>query len=212
MMNIEKYKNFQTTFSKMESDFEEEIKTIKDSEKEWRESKFDTDIKIAEFKSEMKSEAKEMIKGLRLDYLKNRLGKIEKKLLKIEKEYLEDRGKNVPYFWRKAIYDLKGGENLPVERNKIQGEIYYLENEQFFKDQKIGLNEIRKAKDYPFERLLKLKNNFAKCPFHSEKRESFYVKNNWFYCFGCGESGDTIAFVRKTMGTNFVEAVKFLQN
>jgi DNA primase catalytic core len=50
------------------------------------------------------------------------------------------------------------------------------------------------------------------CPFHSEKSPSFYVnearKN--YHCFGCGEGGDAIAFVRKIEGLGFVEAVKDL--
>jgi DNA primase len=50
------------------------------------------------------------------------------------------------------------------------------------------------------------------CPFHKEKTPSFHVnpERNAFHCFGCKESGDAIAFVQKTDGLTFVEAVTML--
>jgi DNA primase len=50
------------------------------------------------------------------------------------------------------------------------------------------------------------------CPFHNEKSPSFNVvpHKQIYHCFGCGESGDAIAFVMKTRGVPFVEAIKDL--
>ncbi len=48
------------------------------------------------------------------------------------------------------------------------------------------------------------------CPFHGEKTPSFYVYDDHFHCFGCGEHGDAITFVMKTTGAGFVEAVETL--
>jgi DNA primase len=50
------------------------------------------------------------------------------------------------------------------------------------------------------------------CPFHEEKSPSFYVNpaKGVYNCFGCGESGDAIDFVRKRQGLDFVEAVKYV--
>ncbi|XKK37949.1 DNA primase [Nocardiopsis sp. ARC36] len=50
------------------------------------------------------------------------------------------------------------------------------------------------------------------CPFHDEKSPSFNVtpsKNLW-YCFGCGEGGDTISFLQKIDSLSFAEAVESL--
>ena len=50
------------------------------------------------------------------------------------------------------------------------------------------------------------------CPFHDERSPSFQVspaKGLW-YCFGCGEGGDTIDFVRRVDGVSFAEAVEKL--
>ena len=50
------------------------------------------------------------------------------------------------------------------------------------------------------------------CPFHAEKTPSFSVdrKKNIFTCFGCGETGDVIAFVSKMRECEPLEAAKFL--
>ncbi len=50
------------------------------------------------------------------------------------------------------------------------------------------------------------------CPFHSEKTPSFYVHpaRGFFHCFGCGASGDAIAFVSRLEGLSFPEAVRWL--
>ncbi len=48
------------------------------------------------------------------------------------------------------------------------------------------------------------------CPFHGEKTPSFYVYDDHFHCFGCGEHGDVISFVMKSTGAGFMEAVETL--
>lgn len=47
------------------------------------------------------------------------------------------------------------------------------------------------------------------CPFHNEKTPSFTVRpdKGFYKCFGCGESGDAISFLRKLRGLSFEEAV-----
>lgn len=50
------------------------------------------------------------------------------------------------------------------------------------------------------------------CPFHQGKDPNFSVhpKTNSYRCFVCGESGDVFDFVRKHLGLDFTEAVKYL--
>ncbi|MDP9436426.1 MAG: DNA primase [Actinomycetota bacterium] len=50
------------------------------------------------------------------------------------------------------------------------------------------------------------------CPFHEEKTPSFNVNPavGYYMCFGCGESGDVISYVRKTEQLSFVEAMERL--
>lgn len=54
------------------------------------------------------------------------------------------------------------------------------------------------------------KNHSACCPFHQEKSPSFTVsqQKGFYYCFGCGASGDAIRFVMDYLGVGFAEAVQ----
>ncbi|BCL59342.1 hypothetical protein DGMP_00350 [Desulfomarina profundi] len=50
------------------------------------------------------------------------------------------------------------------------------------------------------------------CPFHGEKTPSFSVHGGeqFFHCFGCGESGDVFSFIMKYHNLTFPEAMKEL--
>ncbi len=48
------------------------------------------------------------------------------------------------------------------------------------------------------------------CPFHKERTPSFNVQaaQQFFHCFGCGQSGDVFTFVQKIENVSFPEAVR----
>ncbi len=56
------------------------------------------------------------------------------------------------------------------------------------------------------------RNFIGLCPFHQEKTPSFTVNRDKqiFYCFGCGEGGNAIAFLMKIADKTFPEAIKIL--
>ena len=55
-------------------------------------------------------------------------------------------------------------------------------------------------------------NLMGLCPFHAEKSPSFSVSpvKQFYYCFGCGASGDAIRFLTEQQGLSFIEAVRDL--
>ncbi|MCH5147259.1 MAG: DNA primase [Clostridiales bacterium] len=55
-------------------------------------------------------------------------------------------------------------------------------------------------------------NYWACCPFHHEKTPSFSINepDQFYHCFGCGESGDVIKFVKEMENIDFMDAVKLL--
>ena len=64
---------------------------------------------------------------------------------------------------------------------------------------------------------VKLKKSGARdftglCPFHNEKTPSFSVSatKQFYYCFGCHESGDVFKFVQKAENITFPEAVRLI--
>lgn len=56
------------------------------------------------------------------------------------------------------------------------------------------------------------RNYIGLCPFHSEKTPSFTVspEKKIFHCFGCHESGDSIAFVMALENASFSDAVRHI--
>lgn len=55
-------------------------------------------------------------------------------------------------------------------------------------------------------------NFIGLCPFHGEKSPSFNVRqaDNYYHCFGCGVSGNSISFVMHHRGLSFPDAVEYL--
>lgn len=56
------------------------------------------------------------------------------------------------------------------------------------------------------------RNHWGRCPFHHEKTPSFAVNpdDQYYHCFGCGESGDVIKFVQSIESVDFMTAVNLL--
>ena len=48
------------------------------------------------------------------------------------------------------------------------------------------------------------------CPFHDDQHPSMKLNRDYFYCFGCGATGDVIDFVARLFGLSSYEAAKKL--
>jgi hypothetical protein len=67
------------------------------------------------------------------------------------------------------------------------------------------------AKQYPIRDLYDFGDSKykVKCPFHDDRKPSAVInKNNTFHCYVCNIHLDSIAFIQKLQGLNFVQAVK----
>lgn len=53
-------------------------------------------------------------------------------------------------------------------------------------------------------------NNMVCCPFHNDRRPSLKLNRNYFYCFGCGATGDVIDFVGKLFDISPIDAAQRL--
>jgi len=79
------------------------------------------------------------------------------------------------------------------------------------KEDWIPAYQIEQARNTPFSEVIEVnRSGFAKCPFHEEKHNSLYTRNNFYYCFGCMAHGDILDFVMKTRDLNFKQAIKYL--
>lgn len=68
------------------------------------------------------------------------------------------------------------------------------------------MSNIRKV----IEHYVEVSGDKCCCPFHKERTPSLNIfdDTNSFYCFGCGQSGDEIEFVKEYKGLTFPNAVK----
>ena len=54
------------------------------------------------------------------------------------------------------------------------------------------------------------RGGMACCPFHDDRHPSMKLNKDYFYCFGCGATGDVIDFVARLFGLSSYEAAKKL--
>lgn len=83
---------------------------------------------------------------------------------------------------------------------------------QAFLDELISKNDIVSVIS-KYVTLSRRGNNYwCCCPFHLEKTPSMSIKEDgqFFKCFGCGEGGNVISFVKKIEDVDFVKAVEIL--
>ncbi len=53
------------------------------------------------------------------------------------------------------------------------------------------------------------RNGMTRCPFHDDRHPSLKLNESYFYCFGCGATGDVIGFVERLFGlSSYVAAQK----
>ena len=55
-----------------------------------------------------------------------------------------------------------------------------------------------------------LPNGMTCCPFHEDRHPSLKLNEDFFYCFGCGASGDVIDFTARLFGISLKDATEKL--
>lgn len=69
---------------------------------------------------------------------------------------------------------------------------------------------VQQAAEYYGQRVVG--NGMIRCPFHNDRTPSMKLNMNYFYCFGCGSSGDVIDFVGRLFGLSAYNAARKLAN
>ena len=54
------------------------------------------------------------------------------------------------------------------------------------------------------------RSGMCRCPFHDDRYPSMKLNEKYFYCFGCGATGDVIDLVARLFGLNSYEAAQKL--
>jgi len=121
--------------------------------------------------------------------------------------------------WRKKLSDFSrasltdgsvGKHFLAQVVVKLSVELSTVNKKKFATDHEFSTDKER-AKQYPIENLLEIRQRKAPCPFHNEKTASFHIyKNNTGFCFGCRKYADPIDIAMVKFNLSFTEAVKYL--
>jgi hypothetical protein len=161
---------------------------------------------------------KELVEALpdAILYLRQRIRRLKKVFKALQREILADlsgvyslRDEDSRNFYEQVVEILKG-EKLEELKNEINHWKYIL----FPSPKSVNFvteEQKKRAKAYPFDRLIEAKSNMAHCQFHSpDKHPSFSIKNNFGHCFACGWSGDTIKFLMDSQSLSFKQAVEAL--
>lgn len=67
---------------------------------------------------------------------------------------------------------------------------------------------VRQAAEYYGQRVSR--NGMICCPFHNDHTPSMKLNTDYFYCFGCGSTGDVIDFVGRLFGLTAYNAARKL--
>ena len=104
-------------------------------------------------------------------------------------------------------------EKLDGKYNKTRFHYNIFAYKPEYNDGTVSNAELEEARKKHVGQFIELdRKGFAKCPFHNERTASFHADKNLWYCFGCGEAGDTIKFVMKQRNIGFKEAVKVINS
>lgn len=168
-------------------EWQEEKKHLDDLEKNYK--KDFSKSELAEWSGEVELEDPEYFKNVRERFLEGEVDKINKELCLA----IKNGKKSVQGLWEK--------------RDSALRKVYAA---HYGGGASCSVNEIEAAKNINFTHFLEVKKEHALCPFHEEKTPSFWVKNNYGYCFGCHWKGDIINFVMEKERLNFPQAIKYL--
>lgn len=190
--------------------YDEERKILDNEEEKYYKLNILPDVKRNEFEfmREIQQEMPEMI----IEIKRNQIKELMERLEMLTKHFEQLEWKGVQSWYIQMSREIHKPELLIKKIKKLNTDIYFIENRAKIIEGQINEQDIVRAKEYPMENLIQVdKRGFGPCPFHQEKTASFYIKQNFGYCFGCGKSVDTIQLIMDTKGINFIEAVKLLK-
>lgn len=141
-------------------------------------------------------------------YFENEWPKVEKNIREFIEEFPKaERDEMRRRYLLEQLREAKKDYPRTKERMKrLQFEIRIFTGEI----QGISPEMIGRARNYSLDRLIESKRGMARCPFHSDKTPSMDVRKNFYYCYGCQATGDSIDLLMKTEGLNFRQAVQKL--
>ena len=210
LADVAKLTEEEITFLEQHDDSQIEITKV--LEKEYYEEHMPKIQKdIAEFVGEFSDKFK---KPLRKSYLEKQEEKLKQQLYLSWTENEEAKVKGIPLFLRKSLWEINKVPKKIKKLENIKRKIYFLENKKNSK--RFTELEIEQALEVPTKKVFESqgikvnKGLLSLCPFHQEKKPSMNVRGTFYYCHGCGASGNNVDFLMKHSDLSFPKAIEYL--
>ena len=165
---------------------------------------------LEELREEIEEESPGWIKERRKEYLLPEMLKCLIFLAPFQEWYKDATERNVDYLTKKVIQVFAKYEHWEKRLHKLFME-YKFTILRKPGDNRITLDMIERAKEYPIEDIIEVnRNHFALCPEHDDHHPSMDCKKNFCYCYTCGWTGSVLDLYMKLHKVNFVTAVEYL--
>lgn len=171
-----------------------------------------------QWKDEIFSDHKTDINKLLTEYISS----AKEKIAAINREKIRYRREYAAYgdLWALELLLDTADENIKLLQKYIKKCGFLLSERGDGIPGRITDADIARAREVPIYdlypwRLRKVGNKFVgRCPFHEEKTGSFvvYINQNSWWCYGCSLGGSVIDYVMLSDKTDFLNAVKKLNN
>lgn len=192
---------------------DEEFIDILKKETQYYHDEFSPKIRkqVLEFKEDIRKEhGQKWMDGRKMEFLEGKIKALKNRWNEIIESDSKSREMDTPHWLRKVFREFKGLKRIESQLRRYHIEKYIIKNPSFAKN-RVTPEEIASAMKFPFKDLVEAgKNLMTSCPFHEDKHPSFYIKNNYAYCFSCKKSWNTINFIMETKDFRFPEAVRYL--
>lgn len=133
-------------------------------------------------------------------FLEDEIPRVKREFLEGCMEYAQRPDKRLGYWQKIYLEELERKlKKLSMDEKVLVG-----------KAEGVSTEKIAKAREFPITEILKTRKGMALCPFHNEKNPSMDVRKNFYYCYGCGETGDVIDLMMKMEHLTFHQAVERL--
>ena len=162
-------------------------------------------------------EAKDIIPEKIVEWEKQResiAGLIRKKLQVVKEKSSQEN----QWFWREIVKAWDGTELLEVDQHIARLRRLLSVARGRVPKGRLTEEQIEQARSAPIENLINQplrksgKSLVGLCPLHNERHSSFHIypETNSCWCYGCGQGGDSINFIKLLRGYSFREAVQYL--
>lgn len=124
----------------------------------------------------------------------------------IEGDYEARAAAGEPPLMRMVIRRLRNPEALKAKAVRLLYRLRRLEDGKGVDD-----STVERARAVPISKLLEVNRaGYALCPFHDDKKPSFWTKGGFGHCFVCNKTTDSIGYLMDIKGYAFKDAVEYL--